>query len=107
MNNGTKVYGESDDLIEFDGDVSGEVSCFGTDDADNGVLLIFSDGTLIEVKYGKASLAVWGIQLIAKGSLFISVEPCIDEHARPHSDVATFAPGLKWCNAAKDWERVR
>ena len=29
-----KIYGTSDDLIEFEGDVDGEVGCYGTDDAE-------------------------------------------------------------------------
>ena len=46
----TKCYGASDDLVEVEGDVNGEVGSYGTDDRDRGVLMIFSDGTLLEVK---------------------------------------------------------
>jgi hypothetical protein len=102
----TKVYGTSDDLIEFEGGVYGEVGCYGTDDADHGVLLIFSDGTLLEVKYGKGGEAIWGIVLLNKGPLFESIDLCTDSEADPYSDVAHFKPGLSWAKAAKKWEPV-
>jgi len=103
----TKVYGCSDDLIEFVGDVRGEVGSFGTDDAEHGVLVIFSDGTLLEVKYGKGDMGIWEITLINAGQLFINVEPCNDENAKIYSDIANFKDGLKWAYAATEWERVK
>ena len=102
----TRIYGASDDLIEFDGDVRGEVSCYGTDDQKHGVLLICSDGTLLEVKYGKADMAVWGVSLLVPGYLFDRVTPCMDENADPYSDVAYFHDGLKWVYAATEWQKV-
>ena len=104
----TQVYGCSDDLIEFDGDIGGEVGCYGTDDRDDGVLVMFSDGTVLEVKYGKNDRAIWGVRLVEKGSLFDRIDLCVDEDDAPYSDVARFRSGLKWAYAAtKDWERVR
>lgn len=104
---GTKIYGASDDLIEFEGDVRGEVGCYGTDDREHGVLLVCSDGTLLEVQYGKADLAVWGITLFRIGDLYSDIELCNDEDASPHSDVVTFHDGLRWIYASTEWERVR
>lgn len=106
MSEGTKVYGSSDDLIEFEGDVSGEVGCYGTDDRDHGVLVVFSDGTVLDVKYGKSGTCIWGITVLRKGDLLIGVTECHDEEANPCSDVATFRPGLKWARAATEWEKV-
>lgn len=103
----SRIYGCSDDLIEFDGDVLGEVGCYGTDDREHGVLIVCSDGTLIEAKYGKGGLAVWGLTLLSNGSLFDRHEPCMDEDADPHSDVVHFRDGLKWVYAATEWEHVR
>src|SRR5690554_5245745 len=103
----TKVYGCSDDLIEVEGEVTGEVGCYGTDDRDQGVLLVFSDNTLLEVKYGKAGMAVWEVRLIKKGDLFDRIDPCLDESAKTYSDVAHFKPGLKWAFAANSWERLK
>lgn len=103
---GTRVYGASDDLIEFEGDVHGEVGCYGTDDRDNGVLVVFSDGTVFDVKFGKSDLGIWGITVLRKGDLLIGVEACVDEDADPYSDVATFRPGLTWARAATEWQKV-
>lgn len=104
----TKVYGASDDLIEFDGDVSGEVGCYGTDDRERGVLLMFSDATVLEAKYGKNGEGIWEMKLVRKGELFERIDQCADEDADPHSDVAHFRAGLTWCYAAREgWELVR
>lgn len=102
----TEIYGASDDLIEFDGDVSGEVGCYGTDDRERGVLVVCSDGTLLEVKYGKGRRGIWGITLLQRGTLLVEIEQCSDENAERYSDVAKFSDGLKWCYAAKEWEPV-
>lgn len=105
----TKVYGASDDLIEVKGELTGEVGYIGPDreDRDQGCLLMFSDGTLMTAKYGKAGLGVWQLTLVSQGSLFRGIVPCTDEEATPHSDVATFGAGLKWAYAAKTWELVQ
>lgn len=102
----TKVYGASDDLVEFDGDFRGEVGCWGTDDRERGVLVVLSDGTILEVKYGKNDAAIWGVKLLKKGTLYVGIEQCDNEDANPHSDVATFGDGIKWAYAATTWEPV-
>jgi hypothetical protein len=103
----TKVYGASDDLIEVEGGkCEGEVGCYGTDDAERGVLLVFSDGTLLEVKYGKGDRGIWRITLIHAGSAFEAIEQCDDEEAEVHSDIAKFTESLNWCYAATKWEKV-
>lgn len=102
----TKVYGCSDDLIEIEGDVRGEVGFYGSDDREYGVLLLFSDGTILEVKYGKGKAGIWGIMLMNKGTLFEHINPCNDENANPYSDVAYFKDGLKWGYAATEWEKI-
>lgn len=103
----TRVYGASDDLIEFDGDVSGEVDYYSGDCEDEGCLLVFSDGTLLAAAYGKPGHgAVWGLRLVQRGTLFDRIDECFDEDAKPYSDVAHFRDGLKFAFAAKSWERV-
>lgn len=102
----TKVYGQSDDNIYFEGDVYGQVSKFGTDDAPQGVLLFFSDGTILEVKYGKLGRGIWGITLHNQGELFDRIELCDDEDADIYSDIAYFRDGLKSAIAATEWENV-
>jgi hypothetical protein len=108
MNRGTIVYGASDDLIEFDGEYGGEVGCYGTEDRERGVLVVFSDGTIVEVKYGKNDKAIWGINIINKGTLYDYIDVCTDEDSDPCSDVLRLKSGLKWAYAATgDWELVQ
>jgi hypothetical protein len=106
----TKIYGASDNLIEIESDskqgVGGEVSYYGTEDSDKGVLIICSDGTLLGVKYGKGGMGIWAVTLLNTGNLFEKIEPCTDEDAGIYSDVAYFKDGLKWAYAAKEWERM-
>ena len=90
-----------------DGDVNGEAGRFGTGDDGHGALLICSDGTMLEIKYGKADMGVWGITLLDAGSLFVHINPCMDEDADPHSDIAHFKDGLKWAYVASDWEKIK
>ena len=100
----TKVYGTSDDLIELEGDVSGEVMTA----ASGSSLLIFSDGTLLEVGYGKGELAVWWINVIRAGVLFHKKVPCKDEDAEVYSDVVHFLDGVVWAyHCSANWKRVK
>jgi hypothetical protein len=104
----TRIYGCSDDLIEFEGDVGGEVGHYDSDDNAPGALVALSDGTLLTVKYGKpGNLAIWAISVLRKGDLFDRIEECSDEEANPYSDQAFFRAGLKWAYVATRWERVK
>jgi hypothetical protein len=103
----TKIYGTSDDLIEVEGDVSGEHGKYGTDESEIGVLLICSDGTILEVKYGKMDLGIWEIKVHKTGDLYEKIILCEDEDAVPYSDIAIFKDGLKWIVAANEWEKIK
>lgn len=104
---GTRVYGASDDLIEFEGDITGEVGCYGTDDDKHGVLVIMPDGTHLEVKYGKGDEAIWGVVLLKKGTHFDRIEQCENEDDEIYSDIAYFNPGMTGnAYAATEWEKV-
>lgn len=104
----TKIYGASYDLVEFEGDFKGLVGSFGTDDRERGVLVMVSDGTVLEVKYGKNGDAIWEVKLHKKGNLFDRIDLCVDSDSDPYSDVAHFRDGVTWAYAAKDdWEPVR
>jgi hypothetical protein len=106
---GTRVYGASDDLVELEGDVDGEVSAYGTSrDDSEGVLMVFSDGTVLCTHYGKpGDLAVWSITLIRRGDLFDRIDICLDPEADIYSDQAFFNSGLTWAYAAvRAWEKV-
>jgi hypothetical protein len=103
----TKIYGCSDDLIEIEGHINDEIGCYGTDEKERGVLIVGSDGTALEVKYGKGGMGIWGITLLRQGPLFERVEPCTDEEADPYSDVAYFKDGMKSFFVAKNWEYIK
>jgi hypothetical protein len=103
----TKVYGASDDLVEFEGDFRGEVGSYGTDDREQGVLVVLSDGTILEVKYCKNIPGIWGIRVLKKGTLFDRIEVCTDEEQEnPHSDVVYLKEGIRWAYAAPDWQVI-
>jgi hypothetical protein len=103
-----EVYGASDDLIAIAGDIVEEVGCYGTDDRDKGVLLVFSDGTVAEVKYGKLDAGIWGIQVHIKGTAFVDLETCDDEDADRYSDTLRLGDGVKWvATASDDWNFTR
>jgi len=103
---GTRVYGCSDDLIECEGGLSGEVGYYASDDDDPGCLLIFSDGTVLVAKYGKPQGGIWAFTVVREGALFERLDVCTDEDADPYSDQVFFRPGLAWAFRAKHWERV-
>lgn len=102
----TRVYGCSDDLIEVDGDVRGEVGYYDSSE-ESSCMLVMSDGTLLRVWYGKPSGGIWNVQLVHAGALFDRIEQCTDDDATPYSDVAYFRDGMKWAYAAKEWEKVQ
>ena len=106
----TRVYGASDDLIEFEGDLRGEVGCYGSGEEVDalGVLVAFSDGTVLAIRYGKLGFGgVWSIACLHQGALFDRIVVCNDEDADPYSDVAHFKDGQLHAWAAREAERVR
>lgn len=105
---GTMIYGASDDLVEFEGEFNGEVGCYGTDDRERGVLVVFNEGTILEAKYGKFDKAIWGITVRHQGTLFDRRDEATadDEDSEYHSDRVYMKPGIKWAYAATEWEQV-
>ena len=101
----TKVYGASDDLIEFEGDFTGEVSHYSSNDKP--ALIVMGDGTLLEIQYGKNDVGIWAVRLVKKGELFDRIDQCDDEDDCPHSDVAHFRDGIKMAYVGKDFVRVK
>lgn len=102
----TKIYGASDDLVEFEGDFSGEVECYEAADREKGVLVVVSDGTILKVRYGKFGDAVWEVLVLRQGNLFLRIDPCSDPDADIYSDIAVFNDGIIWAYAATGWEAV-
>jgi len=89
-----KVYGASDDLIEFRGDIYDEIDCY-----DEVKKIRFDDGTIIEVGYEKVidgePMAIWGIKVLTQGSAFKELQECTDEEADIYSDVLVLGDGVK------------
>lgn len=87
----TKIYGQSDDLIEFRGDIDDEIGAYNA----KGKGILLSDGTVLECTYPKApGLGVWGFNVLHAGSLLDRIEECNDEDAEVYSDVVFFKDGL-------------
>ena len=102
-----RIYGSSDDLIEMDGYLSGEAGHFFGDEDDNPVLVVFSDGTILAVTYGKPGLGgVWGVSLVNQGVFFDRIEQCVDENADIYSDIAYFKDGIRKVWVCHEWERM-
>lgn len=100
---GLRIYGASDDLIELEGDISDEFGCYNP--GEDGALLTLSDGTAIAWTYNDDG--IWKAEVLAKGPLFGSIEPCCDSDADPNSDVVTMLSGVKRAWLAKEWEASR
>ena len=100
---GTRIYGSSDDNIYADGDYRGQFSKFGTEDADKGVLVLLSDGSILEIKYGKLGMSIWGIKVFKKGDLFSRLDICTNEDDETYSDIAHFNEGITWIYVCSEW----
>jgi len=98
----TQVFGCSDDLIEFDGDIHEEEP-----GGDKPTLLVFSDGTILSIVYGKSDLAVWAITKLVKGHLLSKIDICLNEDANRYSDTAYFDDGLLWVKTTSNWRNIK
>lgn len=91
------IYGASDGLIEVEGDISEEfnpTSRFSDDDECDGGLLVFSDGTVLNVAYTEEG--VWRITPIAKGSARMEKVEAVSGDDDNYSDRVTLTGDLKW-----------
>jgi hypothetical protein len=89
-----KAYGRSDDLVELEGDICYEFSPGATGPA----LLVFDDGTLVSVEYGKpGNRGIWAITVHVRGKEFDRLETCDNEDAEVYSDVLYMKAGVKTC----------
>lgn len=104
----TRIYGASDDLVEFGGDVSGECNGGSFDiDAKEPGMIFCSDGTVLTVVYGDTQgRGIWKLTLVERGSLLDRIDICTSEDDDPYSDVAHFKDGLEWAYVAKSAERA-
>lgn len=82
----TKVYGMFDDLVEIETEQNiypyDEIGCF-----DSMVRILFTDGTIIHVEYGKDDKGIWKIEVPHKGDAKQKLTICDDEDADIYSDI--------------------
>jgi len=113
----TTVYGTSDgDAINLDGDVDTSIDYESNQDDDGndeGMLLMFSDSTVLQVDWGKDldqedgdAADIWTLTVKNVGFLFDRIEPCTDTEANPPSDIVHFKDGIRWVYVATGWVRV-
>lgn len=84
------VHGASDDLIEVEGDIREEFSG-GPSNTD---LLAFSDGTVLQITYGKSG--VWRINLAAAGTATVNIVQAPLNDDDNYSDRATLDGDIRW-----------
>lgn len=91
-----RVYGQSDDNICVEGPKFSDE--FGGGDDPTKVYL--SDGTILEIKYGKTlpdgseDVGIWSIKTVKAGGSFLRIEECFDSDAKIYSDIAYFDGGV-------------
>jgi hypothetical protein len=83
-----KVTGSSDDIVEFEGDLSDELYPGNNDEN----YLAFSDGTVLFVEYDDDG--IWRFKTIYKGSLFDKKEE--GSRTNDENDTVYFLDGIKW-----------
>lgn len=88
-----KVSGASDDIINIDGAISEEFSCWGGDDPEPR-FLAFSDGTLLSIQYGVGG-GLWRINRLSAGTAEYEKVEATDEDEN-YSDVVTLRGDLRW-----------
>ncbi len=76
-----KIFGHSDDLVEFEGQMNDEFDCY------DGLKISFIDGTQVLISYGKGNLGIWKIEVLSIGDKFDRLEECFDEDAEIYSDI--------------------
>lgn len=87
---GSKIYGASDDLLEFCGDIYGEV-CYYDSSPTDPIYVKMSDGTEFQSYYSKEGL--WKIVVSKEGSLFDRVEVATDPDSDKYSDILYLKAG--------------
>lgn len=94
------IYGASDDLIELDGAIREEFTCY---DEDEPTYLAFSDGTVLSVLYDGQGM--WRVNRVAEGSATYAKREATDPDD-DYSDRVTLAGDLAWCVYGKNYTRA-
>lgn len=90
----SKVYGYSDDIVaieHIDGGCT-EIDCYDKD-----VAIVFGDGTVAHIGYGKGDRGIWWIRIITSGGAAYTKTECDDEDADVYSDILEIeAEAVSW-----------
>jgi hypothetical protein len=97
------IYGASDDLIEVEGDLSEEFNAYSSED-DVHHYLGFSDGTLLEVTYGRDG--TWFINRLAGGTATFAKQDLADLDERAYSERVTLDGDITWVVYGRDFVRA-
>ena len=103
----TKICGASDDLLEFEGEIYGEIGYYNSSE-DDPIRVKVSDGTEFDAFYNDDGL--WKIKLKTKGPAFVSLEEATDPDSDNYTDILRLSgQNLKaeFKVGAADWEKVR
>jgi hypothetical protein len=87
-----RIWGESDDVVEIDGDLMTEELYPETD----AMVFTFGDGTKLEIRFTED--AEWRITVLERGAADVRIEEAYSPTAREfseHSDVATLSGDLR------------
>lgn len=98
----TKVYGDSDDNVYFDGEIDGQYSRY---DAKDGIIFLFSDGSIINFRYDDPG--IWKATILTEGKLFDRIQYETNPDADIHSDIVFFKSGLTWSLGLGDWNKFQ
>jgi hypothetical protein len=103
----TKIYGASDDLLEFEGDIYGEVGYYGSS-LEDPIKVSISDGTELNMYYDDSGL--WKIKVLNQGSHFESLVEATDPDSDQYSDLLTLKSGLltaRYKVGSERWKSVK
>lgn len=89
----TKMYGASDDLIEFEGDIDDEVDALSKfDTTEKPFIVSFDDNTKARIYYNEEG--IWKVNVLVVGHLFDRIDECSEEKDDRYSDYLFMKDGL-------------
>lgn len=95
-----RVYGYSDDIVCIEGSKykENEIDCYDKD-----IEIEFTDGTIINIGYGKNDLAIWYICVKKYGSASYNHIVCEDENSEIYSDIFEIESEIKYHKIVNKW----
>ena len=85
-----RIYGASDDLIEFEGDIEDEVPYY-PEEEDGVVSIVLSDGTTLGIQYK----GTWTFSVVEAVS-DVRIKPAVAHGDPQYSDILTIETPITW-----------